>query len=227
MLSAAAACFAGAMTKARADVRQKHFLLLRNTEVYGKQKEVFHMSKVYIFFADGLEEIEGLTVVDMMRRAGIDISIVSMNGTLTVTGSHKITIGADVLLEDIDADEADMFVLPGGLPGTNHLANSMLLADILKKAYSAGKYVAAICAAPSVLGGLGILHGKKATCYPGFEDKLTGAVCQTDNVVADGKVITSRGMGTAIEFSARLIAALKGEKAGEDLMASIMFNYKR
>ena len=185
------------------------------------------MSKVYIFFADGLEEIEGLTVVDMMRRAGIDISIVSMNVTLTVTGSHKITIGADVLLEDIDADEADMFVLPGGLPGTNHLADSMLLADILKKAYSAGKYVAAICAAPSVLGGLGILHGKKATCYPGFEDKLTGAVCQTDNVVADGKVITSRGMGTAIEFSARLIAALKGEKAGEDLMASIMFNYKR
>ena len=185
------------------------------------------MSKVYIFFADGLEEIEGLTVVDMMRRAGIDISIVSINGTFTVTGSHKITIGADVLLEDIDADTADMFVLPGGLPGTTHLAENLLLSDILKKTYSNGKYVAAICAAPSVLGGLGILHGKNATCYPGFEDKLTGAVCKTDNVVTDGKVITSRGMGTAIEFAAQLVSLLKGEeKAGEDLKKSIMFNYQ-
>ncbi len=180
------------------------------------------MSKVYIFFADGLEEIEGLTVVDMMRRVGIDISIVSMNDTLKVTGSHKIVMEADMLLKDVDVSAGDMFVLPGGLPGTTHLAESRELAEILKNAYAAGKYVAAICAAPSVLGGLGLLDGKKATCYPGFEGKLTGAHCLTDNVVTDKNIITSRGMGTAIEFSARLIALLKDEKTADELKKSIM-----
>lgn len=184
------------------------------------------MSKVYIFFADGLEEIEGLTVVDLMRRAGIDISIVSMNGTLTVTGSHKIAIGADLLLEDVKDSSADMLVLPGGLPGTTHLAESNVLGEMLKNAAASGKYVAAICAAPSVLGGLGILEGKHATCYPGFEDKLTGALCSTDRVVADGNVITSRGMGTAIEFSEKLISLLKDETTAKELTKSIMFDYK-
>ena len=184
------------------------------------------MSKVFIFFADGLEEIEGLTVVDMMRRAGIDISIVSMNDTLKVTGSHKIVMEADVLLKDVDENGADMYVLPGGLPGTTHLANSQTLARMLTNAAAGGKYVAAICAAPSVLGGLGLLQGKNATSYPGFEDKLTGAHCQTDNVVVDGNVITSRGMGTAIDFSAALIALLKDEKTAADLKKSIMFNYE-
>ena len=182
------------------------------------------MSKVYIFFADGLEEIEGLTVVDMMRRAGIDIEIVSINNGLKVTGSHNISIDADVILNDIQPSSADMFVLPGGLPGTNHLADNETLGKILKEAAAAGKYVAAICAAPSVLGKYGILAGKRATCYPGFEDKLTGAHCCTDNVVVDGSVITSRGMGTAIEFAACLVSLLKkDEEAGEDLKKSIMY----
>lgn len=182
------------------------------------------MAKVYIFFADGLEEIEGLTVVDMMRRVGIDISIVSMNDTLKVTGSHKITMEADLLLKDVDASTGDMFVLPGGLPGTTYLAQNKTLAEILNAAAADGKYVAAICAAPSVLGGLGLLRGKKATCYPGFEDKLMGAHCQTDNVVVDQNIITSRGMGTAIEFAARLISLLKDENTAKDLKRSIMFN---
>lgn len=183
------------------------------------------MAKVYIFFADGLEEIEGLTVVDMMRRAGIDISIVSMNDTLRVTGSHKIVIEADLLLKDVREEDADMLVLPGGLPGTTYLAQSQALARMLKSAADKGKYVAAICAAPSVLGGLGLLNGFRATCYPGFEDKLTGAICQTDNVIVDKNRITSRGMGTAIEFSAQLIALLKDGKTASDLKTSIMFNY--
>ncbi len=187
-------------------------------------KEVILMSKVYIFFADGLEEIEGLTVVDMMRRAGIDIDIVSINDKIKVTGSHNISIDADILLKDIQPSQADMFVLPGGLPGTTHLAENEVLGKILKEAAAAGKYVAAICAAPSVLGKYGILAGKHATCYPGFEDKLTEAYCSTDNVVVDGNVITSRGMGTAIEFSACLVSLLKKDnQAGEDLMKSIMF----
>lgn len=183
------------------------------------------MSKVYIFFADGLEEIEGLTVVDLMRRAGIDIDIVSMNDTLKVTGSHNITLQADIMLDNISPADADMFVLPGGLPGTTHLAESKTLAKILNEAHSNGKYIAAICAAPSVLGGLGLLKGKKATCYPGFEEKLEGALCQSQNVVTDGNIITSRGMGTAIEFSAELIKHLKDAQTARELVHSIMFNY--
>ena len=182
------------------------------------------MSKVYIFFADGLEEIEGLTVVDMLRRAGIDISIVSMNGTLSITGSHQIRIGADILLEDVNEADTDMFILPGGLPGTTYLSESETLGAMLKKAAADGKYVAAICAAPSVLGGLGILNGKKATSYPGWEDKLIGAHCRTDRVVVDGNIITSRGMGTAIDFSAELVALLKDRKTADDLKDSIMYN---
>ena len=113
------------------------------------------MSKVYIFFADGLEEIEGLTVVDLLRRAGIDIQIVSMNKTLQVTGSHQILIGADALFEDIGED-ADMYVLPGGLPGTTRLTEHTGLRDLLVAADAAGKYIAAICAAPSALGAFGL-----------------------------------------------------------------------
>ena len=187
-------------------------------------QEVIIMSKVYIFFADGLEEIEGLTVVDMLRRAGIDISIVSISDTLSVTGSHKIRIEADMLLSDVSEDDGCMFILPGGLPGTTHLGNNEQLCRMLQDAAAKGKYVAAICAAPSVLGKLGLLSGKKATSYPGFEAQLTGADCRTDRVVVDGNVITSRGMGTAIDFAAELVALLKGRKAADDLKESIMYN---
>lgn len=181
------------------------------------------MSKVYIFFADGLEEIEGLTVVDMLRRVGIDISIVSINGTLKVTGSHKIEIGADTLLSEVNVADGCMFILPGGLPGTTYLGENDSVCRILKEAYAAGKYVGAICAAPSVLGNLGLLSGKKATSYPGFLTDEMGADVQTDRVVVDGNVITSRGMGTAIEFAAELIALLKDRETAEELKASIMY----
>lgn len=183
------------------------------------------MSKVYIFMADGFEEIEGLTVVDMMRRENIDIFMVSLNDSPQVTGSHGITILTDGTMADVNYDDGIMFVLPGGMPGTNHLAANKDLGEILKKAAADDKYVAAICAAPSVLGGLGLLSGKNATCYPGFESRLTGAHCKTDNVVVDGHTITSRGMGTAIDFSAQLIALLKDEETAKELKASIMFNY--
>lgn len=183
------------------------------------------MSKVYIFMADGFEEIEGLTVVDMMRRENIDIFMVSLNDKPQVTGSHNITVKTDGTMADVDDDAASMFVLPGGMPGTNHLAANKRLGEILKKAASDDKYVAAICAAPSVLGGLGLLNGKDATCYPGFENRLTGARCKTDRVVVDGHTITSRGMGTAIEFAAQLIALLKDEETAKALKASIMFDY--
>ena len=183
------------------------------------------MSKVYIFMADGFEEIEGLTVVDLMRRENIDIFMVSLNDEPQVTGSHGITIKTDGTMADVDYDAAVMFVLPGGMPGTNHLAANEDLGKMLQRAAADNKYVSAICAAPSVLGGLGLLNGKNATCYPGFEGRLAGAHCKTDNVVVDGHTITSRGMGTAIDFAAQLIALLKDEKTARALKASIMFNY--
>lgn len=181
------------------------------------------MARVSIFFADGLEEIEGLTVVDLLRRAGISIEIVSINGTNTIKGSHGIEITADCRYEDADFSETEMFVLPGGMPGTTHLSKYQPLCKLLTAAAQEGKYIAAICAAPSVLGGLGLLKGKKATCYPGFEDKLIGATPLTDAVVQDGRAITSRGMGTAIEFSGKLIENLIDKQTADDLLDSIMY----
>lgn len=181
------------------------------------------MSKAAIFFADGLEEIEGLTVVDMFRRAGIAIDIVSITGNKAITGSHQIMIQADQLFEDMDFDDMDMLILPGGMPGTKHLRAHGPLCELLKKAAQDGRYVAAICAAPSVLGELGLLSGHKATCYPGFEGRLEGAQTTTDAVVVDGNRVTSRGMGTAIEFAAELIALLKDRKTAEDLKKSIIY----
>ena len=141
---------------------------------------------VYIFLADGFEEIEALAPVDILRRAEVDVKMVSINDKLEVTGSHGIAVHADVLLKEV-SEKADMLILPGGMPGTLNLQKCQPLCDMLKKADG---YVAAICAAPSVLGGLGLLKGKKATCYPGFEDKLEGAECVCDPVVVSGKTIT-------------------------------------
>ena len=154
-----------------------------------------------IFFADGFEEIEGLTVVDMFRRAGIPIQTVSISDSLTVTGSHDIKVQADCLLADFDFNTVEMLILPGGMPGTTNLSKCEPLCDALMQFSRQGRYLAAICAAPSILGSLGILNGRVATCYPGFEKKLFGAYITTDPVAKDGHVITSRGMGTAIEFA--------------------------
>lgn len=181
------------------------------------------MSRVCIFFADGVEEIEGLTVVDMLRRAGISITIVSATGRLEVTGAHHINIKTDALFGDVDYEGTDMLVLPGGMPGAESLGNYRPLCELLKGFHSRGKYIAAICAAPLVLGRLGILEGKKATCFPGFESQLTGAEFSKDRCVIHGNIITSRGMGTAIDFSAELIALLKGRETAENLKEKIMY----
>lgn len=181
------------------------------------------MAEVCIFFADGLEEIEGLTVVDLFRRVGISIDIVSINGTERVKGSHNIEIKADAIFESADFSDTKMFILPGGMPGTTNLSKYQPLCLLLAEANAKGKYVAAICAAPSVFGGLGILKGKNATSYPGFEDKLIGAQCLTDRVVVDGNIITSRGMGTAIDFAGKLIEILRDKETAEKVLASIMY----
>ena len=181
------------------------------------------MSKVYVFFANGFEEIEALTVVDMLRRAEVETVMVSIMPEKTVLGAHNIPVVADGLFEDYNYSDGDMLVLPGGMPGTNNLMAHEGLRDELFVYCDAQKYMAAICAAPSVLGMNGMLRGKKATCYPGFEDKLLGAEVTKERVVTDGNIITSKGMGTAIDFAAAMIEVLCGEEVAQNVLKTVQY----
>ena len=182
------------------------------------------MSRLGIFMADGCEEIEGLTVVDLVRRAGIEIEMISVSGNDVVTGSHKIAFQTDVSKADADFASYDGIVLPGGMPGTIHLMEDETVNRVIKEFAQDGKLVAAICAAPSVLGNAGLLEGKSATCYPGVEGKLTGANFVTDSVAKDGNIITSRGLGTAIDFAAEIVAYLLDKDAAKSLKENIVYH---
>ena len=172
---------------------------------------------VYVHFADGFEEIEAVAIVDVLRRGGIETVMVSITGNKVVTGSHDIPLVADMLFEEADYSKCEMIVLPGGMPGTtNLLAHAGLASEIVSFAENK-KYLAAICAAPQIFGKLGILKRKKATCYPGLEEKLEGAVALGDKVVIDGNIITSRGVGTAVEFGLALVGILKGKELAVEL----------
>ncbi len=181
------------------------------------------MSKTGIFMADGSEEIEGLTVVDILRRADLEIEMISIQATTSVTGSHGIQWIADTTFEAVDFDTLDAIVLPGGMPGTLKLGDHAGVNSVVKKFAKEGKLVAAICAAPSVLGAAGILESKRATCHPGFEAKLTGATTSQDTVVTDGNIITSRGMGTAIDFALAIVKYFKDDSAVEDLKQKLVY----
>ena len=181
------------------------------------------MSKVGIFLADGFEEIEGLTVVDLLRRAGIDIDMISITKTKEVTGSHQIVILADKLYEEVTVQNYDMLVLPGGMPGTKNLGAHKELVTLLKQFAKEEKRISAICAAPSILGDNGILDGKQAVCYPGFEERLKGAVIKDKNVVVDGCIITSKGMGTAIDFGLVIIETLINKETALKVKTSICY----
>lgn len=181
------------------------------------------MSKTGIFMANGCEEIEGLTVVDILRRAGLTIEMISINGSTCVTGSHGIAFTADTVFENVNLDEYDAIVLPGGMPGTLNLGDHTGVVSAVRKFAEEGKLVAAICAAPSVLGAAGILKGKRAVCHPGFEEKLTGAIVSEDTVMTDGNIITSRGMGTAIDFALAIVTYFKDEDAASDLKQKLVY----
>lgn len=172
------------------------------------------MSKIGIFLSDGCEEIEALAVVDIMRRAKIEITMISVTGKKTITGSHNIVFQAETLFEDVYFDELDGIVLPGGMPGTNHLKAHEGVNRIVKSFAENHKLVAAICAAPSVLGEAGILNGKEATCHPGFEPALQGAEVVTGvPAVRSDNIITSRGMGTAVDFALEIVRYFKDDAA--------------
>lgn len=181
------------------------------------------MAKVYLFLAEGFEEIEGLTVVDLLRRANIDVVMVSITGDLSVTGSHQITTIADALFDVVDYSDADLLVLPGGMPGTINLQEHKGLDRLLRDFAATDKKLAAICAAPRVLGSKGLLKGKNATCYPGHEDQLLGAHVINTAVVKDGNVTTSKGMGTSIDFSLSLIKTLKGPEEASQIAQAIQY----
>ena len=182
--------------------------------------------RVAVFIADGLEEIEGLTVVDILYRAGILCDTVSITDTTFVTSSHGVRIICDCALgdQDFSFDAYDMLVLPGGMPGTTNLAACEPLADELISRAQAGRPLAAICAAPTVLANLGILNGKRARCFPGKEDVLEagGATVGFDPVVTDGTIITSRGMGTALDFALAIVAFYQGDEAAAKLAETVV-----
>lgn len=162
---------------------------------------------IYIFLADGFEETEYVATADVLLRSGVNVTTVSVCD-LEVTGAHGITIKADSLIDDTDFSDGEMFVLPGGMPGTNNLQNCEALIKILKDAYHNNRYIGAICAAPKILGELGFLNGKDAVCYPGFEKYLTGANVKNDGVVISGNIVTANAMGNAINFGLALISVL-------------------
>lgn len=183
------------------------------------------MKKAYAFLATGFEEVEALAVIDVLKRANIDVTMVSIMDDKLVTGSHNISIMADALFADILDSDADLYFLPGGLPGTTNLGGHEGLCSLLKEKFAEGRHMAAVCAAPSVFGQLGFLNNKKATCYPSFEDKLIGATPLTEDravrVVTDGNVTTSRGMGTSIELGLELVSILVDKETSDNLAMAI------
>jgi len=175
------------------------------------------MKKAYIFFAEGFEEIEAITPVDVLRRAGIDVTTVSITDKRQVTGSHNIEITTDSILDEIKNIQADMLILPGGLPGAVNLNKSLELKQMIHNHFGKGKLIAAICAAPMVLGEMGILKNKKVTCYPGFEKYLRGAEVSTNSVESSTNIITGQGVGAAMKFALELVSQLTDKQTAKEL----------
>lgn len=181
------------------------------------------MSKIAVFFGTGYEEIEALTVVDILRRAGETVEMVSVTGEKTVTSSHKVTVEMDRTLAEVNFDDTDVLVLPGGMPGTKNLEACETLMEQVDAFAAAGKIVAAICAAPSILGHRGHLNGKKACAFPDFESHLEGAQVSREPAVIDGNIITGRGMGAAVPFGLAILEKLQGKEAAEAMGKKIVY----
>lgn len=178
---------------------------------------------VYILLAPGFEEAEALVPADLLRRANIETALVSITGE-PVPGSHGVTVTADTDLDGVDLSKADMVVLPGGGPGYKNLGKEPRVERLVKETAEKGLWMAAICAAPTLLGKWGLLTGKEAVCYPGMEEGLTGAqVRAASGVVVDGKIITGRAAGSAFDFGLALIEALEGEGAAQQVRNGIYY----
>lgn len=180
------------------------------------------MKKIAVHLAEGFEEIEAISIIDVLRRANFEVDIVSVSGNFIVTGSHNIKIMADVLFDTVDYNLIDMIVLPGGMPGSQNLNNHEGLKQQILNFHEKGKPLGAICAAPLIFGNLGILKGKKATCYPGFEEELEGATLSKKNVEQAGKIITAKGAGVAIDFALKIVEMLKGKELANELATQMI-----
>lgn len=180
------------------------------------------MKKAFLFLANGFEEVEALGTVDILRRSSVKVQTISIMDTKEVTGAHEIKVVADLLFSEADFSEGDAFILPGGMPGATNLDASLPLKNLLIEKYKDQKLIAAICAAPLVLGGLGFLKGRKATAYPGFESKLTGAQTSDAAVEVDGNVITGKGPALVFDFGMALVTYLRGKDVAEEVAAGLL-----
>ena len=178
---------------------------------------------VYVLLADGFEEVEAIEPIDILRRCGIDVLTASVMGRKEVEGAHGITVSADMLAEDINPENMDLLFLPGGGKGHELLDASNTAHALINYAVANNKYIAAICAAPSILGRKQLLDGKKATCYPGFEKFLYGAECTGEKVVVDGKIITAKGAGAAADFGFVIAEKLKDKDTADEIKAQMQY----
>ena len=181
------------------------------------------MKKAVVFFANGMEECEALLIVDLLRRGGVNAVTAAVGGSREIVSSHQISIQADTLAEDVTYSDADMVVLPGGMPGTLNLEASEAVKRAVLDFAGGGKKVAAICAAPSILGHLGLLKGKSATSYVGMRDQLEGATVLDQEVVVDGNITTSFGLGGAIPFALELVRQLSGNQVSDRVRQDIEY----
>lgn len=178
---------------------------------------------VYVIFADGFEEVESMTIVDYLRRGNVEVYMVSNTDTLEITGAHGVKMQADIKFSDADFDKCEMIVLPGGLPGADYLRENLELREEIRRFDGEGKKIAAICAAPRVLGAAGVLEGRTATCYPGCEDGLGNCrYIEDEPVVTDGNITTSRGPSTAVWFALELLKILKGKTVMQEVKSGLL-----
>lgn len=178
---------------------------------------------IYIHLAEGFEEVEALTAADVLRRAGCEAELVSVTGEILVTGTHGIPVAADRLFEDADYADCEMIVLPGGLPGATNLLEHEGLKAQIRAFASEGKRLAAICAAPMILGAHRVIDGKRATIYPGMESHLSGAVPSGETVTVDGNIITGQGPALAMEFALQLVEEVKGKRVRDEVAAGLLY----
>lgn len=180
------------------------------------------MKNAFLFLATGFEEIEALGTVDILRRGGVRVITVSIMGNLKVMGAHNIPVIADYLFEDADFSDADALILPGGIPGSNHLNTCTRLKELVLQKSQENVILAAICAGPMVLGGLGLLKGRRATCFPFFEPTMIGAISTDKGVEQDGNIITSKGPGFVFGFGLTILKSLRDEEIAEEVAAALL-----
>lgn len=176
---------------------------------------------IYVLLVDGFEEIEAIEPIDIIRRAGLNVLTVGVNDQM-VKGAHDITIKADILIEDVNKEDMELLMLPGGA-GHTKLDEDKRVHELIDYANNEGIYIAAICASPSIIGKKGLLKGKKATCFPGFEEYLVGAEVVLDSVVTDGKIITARGAGAAADFGFEIVRLLKNKEVADGLRGTMQY----